>query len=72
MNDLIDWFGMDFKIVKEIDDDIIVSVTCNYNAMFYWALQYGSYVEVLTPQKLREELKDTICKMYERYTVTRS
>jgi len=71
MNDLIDWFGNDFKIIKEIDDDIIVEVTCNYNAMFYWALQYGSYVEVLSPKELREELKNTICKMHERYTLTR-
>ena len=72
MNDLIDWFGKYFIIIKEKDDDIIIEVTCNYNAMFYWALQYGSYVEVLSPKKLREELKNTICKMYERYTVTKS
>jgi len=40
---------------------------CNYNAMFYWALQYGAYVEVLSPLELREELADTIRSMNERY-----
>ena len=69
MDDLIDWFGKDFHIIEEKNDgrDIIISVMCNYNAMFYWALQYGAYVEVISPQRLRDELADTIKGMYERY-----
>jgi len=67
MNDLIDWFGKEFTIIDKNDEEIVVSVKCNYNAMFYWALQYGAYVEVLSPRKLREELKDTISEMNKRY-----
>ena len=67
MNDLIDWFGKEFTIIDKHDEEIVVSVKCNYNAMFYWALQYGAYVEVLSPRKLREELKDTISEMNKRY-----
>ena len=35
--------------------------------MFYWSLQYGAYVEVLSPPELRKELAKTICLMNERY-----
>ncbi len=68
MNALIDWFGKDFRILKESDDYIIVNIKCNYNAMFYWALQYGINAEVLSPLKLRKELANTIKEMNERYS----
>ena len=67
MNDLIDWFGKDFSIIEKNDDEITVSVKCNYNAMFYWALQYGANVEVLAPKELRKELAKTIQDMNKRY-----
>ena len=67
MNDLIDWFGKEFSIIEKKDDEIIVSVKCNYNAMFYWALQYGANVEVLAPKELRQELMKTICDMEKKY-----
>lgn len=31
-------------------------ITKNENAMRYWALQYGPYVEVLEPESLRRQL----------------
>ena len=69
MNDLIDWFGKDFHIVQRDKETktIVVALRCNYNAMFYWSLQYGAYVEVLSPPELRKELTDTIRSMNERY-----
>ena len=35
--------------------------------MFYWALQYGSYVEVLEPESLRTRLKKAIFEMNNKY-----
>lgn len=70
MNDLIDWFGRDFRIVEQQGGDIIVSVKCNINAMFYWALQYGPSVEILEPQKLRVELAQEIHAMAIKYGKT--
>ncbi|WP_027407206.1 YafY family protein [Anaerovibrio sp. RM50] len=69
MNDLIDWFGKEFSIIEKKDDEIVVSVKCNYNAMFYWALQYGSKVEVVAPDELRQELAKTIQDMNNKYTL---
>ena len=70
MDDLIDWFGKDFRIIEKSEDtdDIVIAVNCNQNAMFFWALQYGEYTEVLSPENLRAELAETIRKMNERYS----
>ena len=67
MDDLIDWFGRDFKIIEKDKNEMLISLRCNYNAMFYWALQYGAYVEVISPEGLRKELAETISKMNEKY-----
>ena len=69
MDDLIDWFGRDFRIIEKDKDgkNIAIALKCNYNAMFYWALQYGAYVEVLSPDELRKELADTIKDMNKKY-----
>ena len=67
MDTLVDWFGKDFKILNSSDDNLEVMVRCNEYAIFYWALQYGPYVEILSPQKLREELAEEISKMNDKY-----
>lgn len=68
MNQLIDWLGKDFRVRKtDVEGEIEVVLNCNENAMFYWALQYGAYVEVLEPESLRERIRGTICAMNEKY-----
>ena len=67
MNELVDWFGKEFKIRKEFEDEMLVDVKCNAEAMRFWALQYGPYVEVLEPAELREEIKKSVAEMYEKY-----
>ncbi len=67
MSELVDWFGRDFRIIRQEDNKITIRVVCNTNAMRYWALQYGPYVEVLEPEHLRKQLKDDITDMKEKY-----
>ena len=64
MDKLIDWLGKEFK-ASEIEDkkQILVTLRCNEDSMFYWALQYGPYVEVLEPESLRTRLKKAIFEM---------
>lgn len=70
MNELIDWFGKDFRVLKSsIEGMIEVTVKCNETAMFYWALQYGPYVEVLEPAELRSKVRKAVLDMYEKYNV---
>lgn len=68
MNELVDWLGKDIRIRKtDIDGQIEVRLNCNEKSMFYWALQYGPFVEVLEPASLRQKIKDTIYSMAEKY-----
>lgn len=66
---LADWFGKDIRLVEENKEDetFTVNVRCNINAMFYWAMQYGTGVEVLEPKELRKEIADAIREMSEKY-----
>ena len=47
--------------------NMLISVHCNVNAMYYWALQYGTYVEVHEPVALREKIAETVENMNMRY-----
>lgn len=67
MDTLVDWFGKDFKIIENKDDEIIISVKCNERALFYWALQYGTNVEILKPESLRCKLAEAVEEMVKKY-----
>lgn len=67
LDDVVDWFGNEFKIRNKSDDIYTISVDVNTNAMYYWALQYGQYAEIISPIDLREKLQATISQMCKRY-----
>ena len=67
MSELTDWFGTDFRILEQKDDEIIVRLICNEKAMRYWALQYGPYVEILEPESLRARIKEDVTALVEKY-----
>ncbi len=68
MSELVDWFGSDFTVQKIGDGRIRARVVCNENAMRYWALQYGPWVEVVEPKSLREQIREDIKSMEDRYS----
>ncbi len=67
MDELIDWFGRDFRIDEEIDGKIKVTLKCNEQAMKYWALQYGDCIEIKEPLRLREAVKAVAERMIKKY-----
>lgn len=67
MNELIDWFGKEFRIFEKNDNTMKILVKCNEEAMRYWALQYDPYVEVLEPEHLRERVREDVNSMAEKY-----
>jgi predicted DNA-binding transcriptional regulator YafY len=69
LDDIVDWFGTDFKIRKKLEDEYIISVDVNTNAMYYWALQYGDYVEILKPESLRNKMLESISAMQNKYSL---
>lgn len=69
LDSLADWFSRDIRIIEtnEKEGYIVVSVKCNLSAMFYWALQYGTSVEVLEPKGLRQDIKNAVEGMMKKY-----
>ena len=65
MSELVDWFGTDFRFVEKSEDSITIRVKCNYSALRFWSLQYGPYVEIIKPEKLRNQIGGNM--RYERY-----
>lgn len=69
LDDVVDWFGTDFRIRKATSTYYLIGVDVNTNAMYYWALQYGKYAEIVSPPELRDQLRETVSEMYDRYSV---
>ena len=67
MNDLTDWFGHDFSILEHKAGKLLIRLTCNEDAMRYWALQFGPYVEILEPESLRNQLLKDVEDMVKKY-----
>lgn len=67
INDVIDWLGSDIQITRESKDTLLVDVTANPQAMKYWAVQFGEKVEILLPEALREEVRELVIKIYNKY-----
>ncbi len=67
LNDIFDWFGTDVTFMEDNIEEVKVCVNVNLDAMQYWAMQYGLFVEILEPIELRERLKNAVSIMAEKY-----
>ena len=65
---LVDWFGKDFKILQKDDDRLLINVKVNKTAMKFWAMQYGEYIVIISPDSLRTEICLTAKDIFERHT----
>ncbi len=70
LNDMLEQFG-DFASVRDDFDDsdyIIVKVRIGINDRFYrWAMKYGSSIEIVAPQKLREQFQKELTDVLKIY-----
>jgi len=64
---VIDWFGFDVKVEDNKDGTVNISLVTSLNAMEYWAMQYGKFVEVIAPTELRERVKKSLEIANEKY-----
>ena len=68
IGDVIDWFGKDPEVTEQEPDGFIrVKVRASDNGLRMWALQYGRIVEVLSPADLREQIRQDVTEIAERY-----
>lgn len=67
IGDFIDWYGMNFHVLEENEETITVRIKVNENAVYYWALQYGSIAEIIKPWGLRRRIKAGLEDILEKY-----
>lgn len=67
MDALIDSFGKNFRVELGEGSDIYVDLKCNTEAFFYWAMQFGTNIEVLEPQGMRDRIKKASLEIFEKY-----
>ena len=67
VDDVIDWFGKDIQLFNENKSEVTVRVRTNLYAMKIWAIQYGTHVRVLKPQKLVDWIKSDLQKTLKGY-----
>jgi len=68
VTDIVDWFGVDVVFSNVTDAEVDVAVKVNQDAVFYWLMQYGPFVEVLEPLALRERVKTAVEEMAKKYS----
>ncbi|MGN0607954.1 MAG: helix-turn-helix transcriptional regulator [Oscillospiraceae bacterium] len=66
-DDLIDCFGNDIKIVRCNDKYRLTVRTEESSGLYYLLLQYGEYVTVISPERVRKEMLRRIEKIGSRY-----
>lgn len=68
LDNVVDWFGREnISLLEHTDTDMKIKVTCNEQAMLYWALQYGKGVEILKPETLRDNVRDALKEILKKY-----
>lgn len=67
IGDFDDWYGKDYRIYSTDDKYSVIRVYTNYDAVYYWALQYGSIAEVLEPESLRNKVKKGLTDILNKY-----
>ena len=62
-----DSFGDNYTVVKKEDDGDIVRVHCSKYGSVNWAVQYGDFVEVISPDSVIEGIKKKIETLRGKY-----
>lgn len=69
IHDFIDWYGKDYSIVDKRPGypDVEIRFSSNAKSFFFWSLQYGHAIEVMSPEHLREELRNHYENQIKKY-----
>lgn len=61
VDQIVDWFGTDVRMsTLEDQDKVSVEIKASPNAMEHWAMQYINHVEIISPELLRNRIKEAL------------
>lgn len=61
-----DWFGKNAKIYKE-GEQLMAKIKCNETAFFYWVMQYGEHLHIVSPQSMIDWVKRAATEILNQY-----
>ena len=67
IDQIVDWFGTEFKIKPINDEECMIEVVVNKEAFFCWAMQYSIHIEVMEPVDMRERISKAVRELNEKY-----
>ena len=67
IDQVIDWFGKDIRIMKYGENRLKVTVKVSPTAMEHWAMQYAGYVTLTSPETLVNRIKERLQDAAELY-----
>lgn len=67
VDQMIDWFGKEIKIEPLDEEKVKVSLLASPKAMEHWVMQYIDYVEVISPEPLRNRIKQMLTEALQKY-----
>lgn len=67
VDQIIDWFGKDIKLEPMNAEKVKVSLLASPKAMEHWVMQYVDYVEVVSPESLRNRVKQMLREALQKY-----
>ncbi len=67
IDQIIDWFGFEFNVKKIENEKIKISLKVSPAAMEFWAMQYLNYVEIVSPEYIRLNIKESLKNNIKKY-----
>lgn len=65
---VIDRFGRDIMLIRDGEDSFIVSVEVEVSPQFFaWVFAFGAEAEILSPERVRAEMRDRVAAASGRY-----
>lgn len=65
---LADWFGNNVNIYKE-NDKYFAEIRSNEYSLFYWCLQYGRFIKVISPKSLVKKIVEESTSIINKYKI---
>lgn len=63
---IMEWFGKNARFYQK-NSQLFADVVANEQALIYWCLQYGDTIELISPIETRNQIKQKVEKLYDRY-----
>ena len=68
MDQMIDIFGTEMKILKRDEESFIASVLVNKQGILFLAQQFMEAIEIIEPEDLRETMKEQLKLTLKKYS----